>query len=446
MISSRLALSYRLDPEHYQPTNLELATTLIRSQPTKVQEFAWVTDGIHASPDWVDEGGVRHLSAKCVKDNYFVLTGAGQISQEQNRQNMRTHLRTGDVLLTTVGTIGNCAVVTEDVIPANIDRHVGLIRINRPQETDPYFVATFFNSRLGRFQTLRESTGNVQLNLFIEKTKELLVPINKPWINAVGQMTREAYSKRKQAESFYAEAEALLLTELRLDRLDLSHQATYTAQFSGAWGAGRLDAEYFQPKYESALEIMRQSGKVIRDVVHLAKRRFEPQAGEPFQYIEIGDLGQAGAVESQALSGQDAPSRAQWIVKTGDVITSAVRPIRRLSAIIQPEQDGFVCSSGFAVLEPASVEPEILLVYLRLPIICEIMDLYTSASMYPAISTTELLNLPMALASDDVRRQVVALVREFQEARREAHRLLEDAKRRVEAMVLGESAPGAAVS
>lgn len=65
------------------------------------------------------------------------------------------------------------------------------------------------------------------------------------------------------------------------------------------------------------------------------------------------------------------------------------------------------------------------------------MDLYTSASMYPAISTTELLKLPVALASNEVRRQVVRLVRESQEARREAHRLLEEAKRQVEEMVLG---------
>ena len=78
--------------------------------------------------------------------------------------------------------------------------------------------------------------------------------------------------------------------------------------------------------------------------------------------------------------------------------------------------------------------------YLRLPIICEIMDLYTSASMYPAILTTELLNLPVALPSNDVRRRVVRLVREFQETRREAHHLLEEAKRRVEAMVLEEAA------
>ncbi|MFN6473188.1 MAG: hypothetical protein RMY36_026460 [Nostoc sp. SerVER01] len=64
---------------------------------------------------------------------------------------------------------------------------------------------------------------------------------------------------------------------------------------------------------------------------------------------------------------EEAPSRAQWIVKTNDVITSTVRPIRRLSALIEPEQNNYICSSGFAVLKPTKIEPEVLLVYLRSP-------------------------------------------------------------------------------
>ncbi len=89
----------------------------------------------------------------------------------------------------------------------------------------------------------------------------------------------------------------------------------------------------------------------------------------------------------------EAPSRAQWIVKPNDVITSTVRPTRRLSALIKPEQDNYICSSGFAVLKPTKVEPEVLLVYFRSPIVCKILDLHTTASMYPAISTEDLLSI-----------------------------------------------------
>jgi len=47
------------------------------------------------------------------------------------------------------------------------------------------------------------------------------------------------------------------------------------------------------------------------------------------------------------------------------------------------------------VLEPKTIAPEVLLTYLRLPIICELMDLHTSASLYPAISERDLLKLPI---------------------------------------------------
>lgn len=165
-------VNLRFDPEYYQPSYLELEKSLKAAEPICIDDFAYVTDGIHASPEWVEEGGILYLSAKCVKDNYFVLADAGQVSQSQNKLNPRTQAKIGDVLLTTVGTIGNAAVVDETILPANMDRHLGIIRITEASGVDPYYLATFLNSNFGRFQTVRESTGNVQLNLFIEKAKQ----------------------------------------------------------------------------------------------------------------------------------------------------------------------------------------------------------------------------------------------------------------------------------
>lgn len=113
-----------------------------------------------------------------------------------------------------------------------------------------------------------------------------------------------------------------------------------------------------------------------------------------------------------------------------DIITSTVRPIRRLSAQIDPDQNGYVCSSGFVVLEPTGIRPELLLTFLRLPIICELMDLLASASMYPAISEAEILGLPLPSVDDATEKAVVAAVQEGRAAR--AHSLLDAAKRAVE--------------
>ncbi|MGB2781433.1 MAG: hypothetical protein WBD63_08155, partial [Phycisphaerae bacterium] len=111
-------------------------------------------------------------------------------------------------------------------------------------------------------------------------------------------------------------------------------------------------------------------------------------------------------------------------------------PIRRLSAIVAEDQAGFICSSGFAVLKPTDIEPELLLVYLRLPLVCELLDLHTTASMYPAISTSDLMRIPVSLPDAPTRQKIVAAVRESFAARREANRLLDGAKAMVEEAVL----------
>ena len=92
------------------------------------------------------------------------------------------------------------------------------------------------------------------------------------------------------------------------------------------------DAEFFQPRIQHLLQELSRSGKKFRDVVRLREKRFEPRRGVPFHYIEIGNLSSDGGIHSKVVMGEDAPSRATWIVQPGNVITSTVRP--------QPLPDG----------------------------------------------------------------------------------------------------------
>lgn len=77
-----------------------------------------------------------------------------------------------------------------------------------------------------------------------------------------------------------------------------------------------------------------------------------------------------------------------------------------------------------------------MLIYLRLPLVCELVDLYTTASMYPAISTDDLMKVPISLPEYTTQQKIVAKVRESFDARREARRLLDEAKAMVERAIL----------
>jgi type I restriction enzyme M protein len=429
-------LPLRIDSEYfgkYYLTNLKMVE---KHSYRKINEFAYVTDGIHESIDFDEDSNILSFSAKYPKENYFDLTEIKKISKRQHNLNPRTQFQEDDVIISTVGTIGNCAVVDKSVLPANSDRDVGIIRI-QDKSVKPRFLSTFLVGRYGRFQSERESTGNVQLHLFIYKIKEIKVPrLEMDFQENIEGIVKSSKVLLDSSKEFYQQAEDLLLSELGLQDWQSTEETFAVKSFAESFRAcDRLDAEYYQPKQQKVMAIMHQSGLCIGDVAPLAKRKFQPDKQGEFNYIEIGNLSGEGFANGEVVAMDEAPSRAQWIVKPNDVITSTVRPIRRLSALIESEQNNYICSSGFAVLKPTKIEPEVLLVYLRSPIVCEILDLHTTASMYPAISTEDLLKIPITLPKESTRQKITEKVKDSRKARERSKQLLEIAKTGVEGAI-----------
>jgi len=195
-------------------------------------------------------------------------------------------------------------------------------------------------------------------------------------------------------------------------------------------GARRLDAEYYQPKYFEALNALEHLTAVpLADMVKPTKRRFKPVADQPFQYIEISGVNTStGDMNSTSILGKEAPDRAQWVVRKGDVIISTVRPIRNAVAIVTDREDGFVCSSGFAVVKAKEIAPEFLFAFLKARSIVELLDRKTSATMYPAVSWQDVLALPIFKPDQDLEELIIARVREAQRSLRRSKSLYLEAE------------------
>jgi hypothetical protein len=74
-------------------------------------------------------------------------------------------------------------------------------------------------------------------------------------------------------------------------------------------------------------------------------------------------------------------------------------------------------------------------------VICELLDLFASASMYPAITDADIFNLPMPELPDAVTTQIVTHVQNARAAKARAAALLDAGKRAVEiAIEHGEAA------
>lgn len=443
----------RLDPEYYQQKYLDLEYLLNLHNPIYVNSFAFITDGIHNPPERVQENGVVYLTAKCVKENYFSLTDVTSISLNQHLLNPRTQVKVGDVLLTTTGTIGDSAVVQDEIIPANTDRDVGIIRIHNQHQIDPYFLATFLNSEFGKFQTLREATGNVQQHLFISKIKKILVPIGEHF-NKIGDLTRKAYDKRREAESLYAEAETLLLHELGLDNLDLSTQKSYVANFSETVESDRFDAEYFQPKYYELMKLLEfganNKGWRLKNLGYLSQR---PKYGtsskleyldkpihKSVPFLRIADLDRLKFDPNNIkyISQETADIEKQSSVQTNDVLISRSGTLG-LSIVVPKELDGAIFGSYFIRTRPHKKELNPIYLSLYLNSLAGKLQFERSNTgaiqtnlTIPVIESTRIIVPPM-----EIQEKFAQSVLDSFNVENESKFLLEQAKHQVEQIILG---------
>ena len=130
-----------------------------------------------------------------------------------------------------------------------------------------------------------------------------------------------------------------------------------------------------------------------------------------FRYIDISSIDRDKKVikSPSIVYGKDAPSRARKAVKSGDVLVSTTRPNLNAVALVGPELDGEVCSTGLCVLRPG---PDLMKEYLFRLVTTErfvrsLSDL-VSGALYPAVTDAQVLNQEIPLPPLPEQRRIVA--------------------------------------
>lgn len=426
---------HRIDAEYFGKNILNSLKQLSVYGTSKVGDIADVTDGIHSSIDYDENSNINLISATSPKENVFDLSRGAFISEKAHKMNPRTALRKNDVIISTVGTIGNCAVVDESILPANSDRHVGIIRIKN--EYSSYVLSTFFLSKFGRIQTMREATGNVQLNLFIYKLRELQIPLFPlSFQSKIERQVKVAHAKLAASKSFYKEAENYLIDELGIRDWQPQKKSISVKSFSEFSKAGRLDAEYYQPKYDEIEELI----KSYKGGYDLIKNLFNQNldtcnfSKQEYNYIEIGDVNVGdGSVDSNIVPVKELPDNAKRVLHYNDIIISKVRPYRGAVAIINIDDKDLIGSGAFTVLhEKTTYKKEVLQVLLRTKVYKDWLLKWNVGTSYPVIKDEDILNLPIPLIPDKIQTIIAEKIQESLDLRKESKDLLEQAKRMVE--------------
>jgi len=153
----------------------------------------------------------------------------------------------------------------------------------------------------------------------------------------------------------------------------------------------------------------------LREVVERSTGTRNPAASpdEEFTYIDVAavDNQRKIIVGARSIRGSDALSRARKLIKTGDVLVSTVRPNLNAVALVPPNFNGQVASTGFCVLRATpQMLPEYLFFFARSRVFVEGLTNLVAGAMYPAVSDSQVLDQRLPLPSLGEQRRTVDLL------------------------------------
>jgi restriction endonuclease S subunit len=381
------------------------------------------------------DDGIPLLQTKNINDFFVNDIETTQITNDFHTQLKKSQINYEDILIARSGSFGKASIYLKKETINSSD--IIIIRA-KELKINPYYLVAYLNSKSGVGQMLRFASGGLQGHVNLTILEELKVPIlSLSFQQQIEDKVKDAHAKREQSQTLYHRAEDILLETLGLKDFQPSQENIKINSFKNSFLAtGRLDAEYYQPKYEEIENLIRN----FAGGYSFVNKEFEHNkttidySAKQYHYIEIGDVNVGnGAYSYNLINTEELPANAKIKAQKNNILVSKVRPNRGAISIMQEEIPDLVVSGAFTVLqEKTDYKKETLFIFLRLEMVRDLLLKYNVGTSYPVVKDEDVLNLPIPLINNEIQQQIAALIEKSFYLRTESERLLQEAKEMVE--------------
>ena len=370
-------------------------------------------------------------------------------------------IKKGEILIEVKGKVEKVAIVPDD-FPEKTLVSGSLYKMSVNKKISKHVLLCYLISKYG--VAFKDRYKSNLLISFISKSDLYRIPVpdfSVEFQNKIDAVFARIIDCQTQSKILYAEAEGTLLEELGLKETDnsvigmpycdvltcnndSSAPCVAIRSLSDFVNSGRLDAEYYQPKYDDLFSrLSKFESKRLGDMVQIHKS-IEP-GSEAYQnkgipFMRVSNLSKFGFSDTEIHLSPD---------EYGDVIRPKQNTILlskdgSVGIAYKVEQDMNVITSG-AILHLTITDNEFMPDYLTLVLNSVIVGMQAERDAGGSIiqhwKPSEIENVIIPKLSKEIQQEITNKVKESFALRRESKRLLNLAKTAVEiAIEQGESA------
>jgi len=341
-----------------------------------------------------------------------------------------------------------------------------LIRIRAKKYYTNFYITIYLNTKYGKLSLKRVMRRAVnQANINAKELKCLKVPIpSETFQKFIEKLVLKAYGERQKAEELYKQAEEALLEELglknwrsktkkiKVGEKEFEEEENISIRMlSDVLKADRMDAEYWEPKYDELIGYLKSNFETkplktflldFQKGIEVGSHSYQEE-GKTF--IRVSNLSIHGFVEKdQKYIGEGLYQKLKdtYEPKVGDfLLTKDATP--GIAYVVKEPKEGIIASG---ILKLKINEDEINKEYLALCINSTLGRLQIERDGGGSVIThwrpEQIKNLIIPILLSETQQKIASLVQQSYKARESSKKLLEIVKRAVEIYIEKDEAEG----
>lgn len=360
----------RIDPEYFKREALR--TEALITKHVKLGDL--VADGyrvVYETTEAIDrsEGEASELpyflQATDITTPFINAESMGCVAEADWERYPKGRIQAGELLIEVKGKAEKIAVVP-DGFPSKTLVSGTCFKLTTKNADDRYFLAAYLTCCYGQLLKDRLKTNLLVSYLAKDDLYGLPVPNVSPLFKAnIRRVFNTCFANQNAANNSLATAEKNLETSLGLENWQVPEPLSYVRNSLDAFTTGRLDAEYFQPKYKTLYQKLASEFELLT----LAQLGLVTK-GVTVPYVSDGKI---PIIRSGDLSNIDDDSRFLranaeeniFELKHGDVLISSIGfgSIGKVQVFDKPGRYGTV--GEVTVIRQETVNPYFLAAFFR---------------------------------------------------------------------------------
>lgn len=441
---SQLEGGLRLDAEFYHPEKLEAMKRLVKSGVSTISEnFRNIKETFNPARHRLATTPARVFDLSDVSS--FLLEEGTKVEKADEVGSTKKIIRQNDVLISRLRPyLKEVSFVGFNDVQKLASTEFVVLRTKKDSKFPPQALFAFL--MIDEVQKiLFWSQGGTEHPRFSEN---LLMGLKLPKpsekiAESIIDDVNNAYKNYLISRNLYSQAENLLLEDLEFKDFEVEDDLSYIVNLSEIKSAHRADAEYFQPKYEKIVSLIRTNGGTVLGDLATMKKGIEP-GSESYQdegklFIRVSSLSKNGIEDKDQKYLSDElyqKLKKNYEPKVGEVLlTKDATP--GVAYVTKEPIEGIVSGGILRLkLKNEKVENEYLALCLNSVIGQMQAKRDGGGSIIAHWRPEEIKNVLIPILSKPTQQKIADLVQKSHEARSKAKQLLKQAKNKIEELIV----------